>query len=434
MMTLLTSRSSIHAIDTVASEYDSHFVSLVVHDGLNCSARFCASDVWGYVSPTGTEYAIVNSYAHVHIINMNTWKHVFTHRMGKGTVWGDCKTYGHWAYAVKDGDGEVRGITTFDLSRVEAGIVEVVDESHSTVDSLHTSHNIAVDETSGFLYQLGIYIGEYAFVVYSVLSGPPVEVARYPHSFRYVHDAQVITYADGPYDGRQIMFACTGNEATLWIVDVTDKQNMVELATVTYPNARYSHQVWLDEARDYAYLNDEAYVQSNSDVVGTTTFIFDVRDLTNVRHVGTFSNGVFATNHNNFVHRNKLYMANYASGMRIFDINDRIDPREVAYFDTHPPSDLVCVDGRCGSSEFTGAFGIYPFLPSRNILITDTKRGLFVLRERECTNASLNLEHIVRIFRQYIRQDRTTYCDDTNQNRFIDLVEVVNQFRAYLAT
>ena len=433
MMTLLNQPVSQQSF---TSDYKADGVMLVYYDDLNCTLDVvrCANDVWGYVSPSGAEYALVGGYDSVHLYQIYpTQRHIFKHSLGAGSKWGDYKTYKHWAYCVKDLDPDALGITTLDLSRVDSDTVTVVDTSHNSSQSLHIAHNIAVDETSGFLYQMGLSDDGVAFVVYSVLNGPPVEVARYLSQDRYVHDAQVITYTTAPYAGRQIMFACTAEDGTLWVVDVTDKQNMSTLSEVRYPGIdakTYSHQVWLDEAREYAYLNDEVYVQTN--VVGSTTLIFDVRDLTNVQYVQSYSNELFASNHNNYVLANKLYMANYASGLRIADITDRRAPQETAFFDTHPRDDLTCINGRCGSSEFSGAWGMYPYLPSGSLLLTDTVRGLFVLRERSCTEALLDLTHVVRLFRDYLDRVSTQYCDDTDQNGRIDLVEVVDAFRAYV--
>jgi hypothetical protein len=50
-------------------------------------------------------------------------------------------------------------------------------------------------------------------------------------------------------------------------------------------------------------------------------------------------------------------------------------PRETAFFDTYPASD---------NARFHGAWGVYPFLPSGTILVSniDGAGGLFLLREQ----------------------------------------------------
>jgi hypothetical protein len=46
---------------------------------------------------------------------------------------------------------------------------------------------------------------------------------------------------------------------------------------------------------------------------------------------------------------------------------------EVAFFDTYPAN-----DGR----NFDGAWSVYPFLPSGNVLVSDVSNGLYVLTVR----------------------------------------------------
>ena len=43
----------------------------------------------------------------------------------------------------------------------------------------------------------------------------------------------------------------------------------------------------------------------------------------------------------------------------------------IANFDTYPASDAV---------SFSGAWSVYPYLPSANILVNDRSNGLFILR------------------------------------------------------
>jgi len=51
---------------------------------------------------------------------------------------------------------------------------------------------------------------------------------------------------------------------------------------------------------------------------------------------------------------------------------------EVGYFDTYTPSN---------SAGFNGAWGVYPFLPSGNILVSDINSGLYVFRDKTKSSA-----------------------------------------------
>ena len=60
----------------------------------------------------------------------------------------------------------------------------------------------------------------------------------------YTHDAECVTYTgpDAEFSGREICFLY--NENTLTIADVTDKENIEQIARETYDNVYYTHQGW----------------------------------------------------------------------------------------------------------------------------------------------------------------------------------------------
>ena len=69
---------------------------------------------------------------------------------------------------------------------------------------------------------------------------------------------------------------------------------------------------------------------------------------------------------------NRIYQANYTSGLRVVEFGDpgAQDLAEIAYFDTYPQDDDV---------DFDGAWSVYPYLPSGNLIVNDDANGLFVL-------------------------------------------------------
>ena len=62
----------------------------------------------------------------------------------------------------------------------------------------------------------------------------------------------------------------------------------------------------------------------------------------------------------------------YEDGVQVIDISDPSNPRLVGYFDTFPNNN--------GYQGYFGCWGVYPFLPSGNIIASDRKYGLHVLR------------------------------------------------------
>jgi hypothetical protein len=69
-----------------------------------------------------------------------------------------------------------------------------------------------------------------------------------------------------------------------------------------------------------------------------------------------------------------MYQSNYVSGLRILDISDPANPREVAYFDSVP----------AGGNDpgFAGSWSNYPFFESGIIVFTSMREGLLIVRKR----------------------------------------------------
>ena len=70
----------------------------------------------------------------------------------------------------------------------------------------------------------------------------------------------------------------------------------------------------------------------------------------------------------------KYYLSNYRAGIRVLDISQIGDENitELGFFDTYPDSN---------SANFNGAWSVYPFFASNNIVISDIDRGFFLVRD-----------------------------------------------------
>ena len=327
------------------------------------------NDCWGYTSPSGREYALMLTTQGTSVVEVTTpTQPVLVGTInGPSSTWRDIKVYGSRAYAVSEGGS---GIQVIDLSNVDSGTVTL--ENTVTGPGTSATHNIAIDEDSGFLYRLGG--GGEGLRMYS-LANPSTPQYVGSWSQRYVHDAQVVTYTSGPYAGRQIAFCCGGlnggqTDTGLSVVDVTNKNNPVVISQLGYPARAYSHQGWLSADRTRFYLGDE--LDEGSTVSTTTTRVFDVSDPGNASYIGAFDNGNPAIGHNMYERDGILFQANYTSGIRAFDLNqNQNSPPEVGFFDTAPNS---------SSASFNGLWSCYVGFPSGTVIGSDIEAGLFVLR------------------------------------------------------
>ncbi len=347
------------------------------------------NDCWGYTSPAGREYAIIgfdNGTAFVDITDP-TDPQIVAKNWGDESIWQDIKVYGHYAYTATEAERRaIGGIVVYDLEQIDevgGGVAYV--RTINTVGTTTATHNLAIDEVSGFLYRCGGGGSNFSGLRIYDLSDPSQPAFVSSWDDRYVHDAQVVTYTEGLYAGKQVAF-CFANDATgggnpgVDILDVTNKFSIgkvgaINLATgavIGHP-AEFSHQGWLSPDRQYLYFGDE--IDEGSGLYPTTTRVIDVSDLSNPRLVATFTNGGTARDHNIYTLDSLIFEANYRSGLRIFDARDPIAPVEIAFFDTYPPDD---------NARFNGLWSVYPYFPSGTIIGSDIEKGLFVWRFRDC--------------------------------------------------
>ena len=320
-----------------------------------------ANDCWGYTSGSGREYAIVclfDSTVWVEITDPSSPVIVATHS-GPGSSWHDPKIFEDHCYVVSEGGS---GIRVYDMSSIDSGTVTSIGTV--TVGGATNSHNVVIDEDSGYLYRVGTGSGMLIYDLNSSKTSPPFVGSWNGH---YIHDAQAYTYTSGPAAGKEIVYACV-EEAGVWVLDVTNKASVTVMDTVSWPLVAYSHQGWLSDDLKYFYVNDE-FDEGNFGI-DTTTIVIDVSDPANSFVANIFDNGNPAVGHNGYVNGDLLYEANYTSGMRVFDLSvDPLDPPEVAWFDTDPTGDATAT---------TALWSVYPFFPSGIVIGSDTAGGLFV--------------------------------------------------------
>ena len=104
---------------------------------------------------------------------------------------------------------------------------------------------------------------------------------------------------------------------------------------------------------------------------GTRTLVWDVAELDDPVLVKEHRGVARSTDHNLYIRGDRMYQANYTSGLRVLDISVPTSPVELGFFDTYPASN---------QPGFVGAWSVYPFFPSGTIVVTGIGEGLFVLR------------------------------------------------------
>lgn len=347
-----------------------------------------AADIWGWTDPeTKREYALANrsdGTAFVDITDPVNPIYVGDLPTTPGSVpniWRDVKTYKNYALIVADNVGD-HGMQIFDLTLLrDVENPPVVFEPSALYRGIQSAHNVIVNEETGFAYIVGADGGGNSCggELHMVDVRDPMN-PKFAGCFNHVsigqgtHDSQCVVYRgpDHRYHGREICFS--SNATALSIADVTDKKNPVPLASATYPSVGYAHQGWLTDDQRYFYQDDEGD-ELNTDFGGTRTIVWDVAELDDPVLLTEFINQNKASDHNLYVKGDLMYQSNYVGGLRIIDISDRGNPREVGHFDTMPYGD--------DAPGFAGAWSNYPFFESGNIIVSSIREGLFVVRKAD---------------------------------------------------
>ncbi|MEZ5320190.1 MAG: choice-of-anchor B family protein [Vicinamibacterales bacterium] len=385
-----SSQGKVEEFDCASTELTAFLPpSKLTHDGHYIQMN----DIWGWTDPqTGKEWALVGRRDGTTFVDMSDpTKPVPVADLpltdgARPAAWRDIKVYKDHAFIVSDGAGP-HGMQVFDLGRLrsmrpQANGRPVLTNYDALYTEIASAHNIVINEESGFAYSVGSSAGgttcggglhmiDIHDPVHPTFAGCFADDQTGRAGTGYSHDAQCVTYKgpDARYKGHEI---CIGsNERQISIADVTDKKNPKALSRAGYPNVSYAHQGWFTDDHKYFFMNDEGD-ETGGLVEKTRTLVWDLSDLENPKlakeHLGVEP----SSDHNLYVQGNYMYQANYKSGLRILNISDPENPREVAFFDTAPYTD--------NSAGYSGAWSVYPFFKSGVIIVNSIEQGLFLVR------------------------------------------------------
>ena len=356
--------------------------------GGNRGAR--VNDIWGWTDPeTNRDYAIVGRTDGTSFVDVTDPPNpVVVGNLPKpdwapGSTWRDMKVYMNHVFVVSDGAAN-HGMQVFDLTRLREFSGTLLTFDHDAhYDRINSVHNIVINEETGFAYAVGssrggetcgggLHMIDIRDPKNPTFAGCFADERTGRRGTGYSHDAQCVVYR-GPDEEHAGSEICIGaNENAISIADVTDKENPVALSMMTYPNVGYGHQGWLTEDHSYFFMGDETD-ETGRLVANTRTLIWDLTDLDDPILVKEFFTENTASDHNLYIRGNLMFQSNYNSGLRVFDITDVENPREVGFLDTVPGEDFPSMNG---------SWSNYPFFRSGIVVVTSGREGLFVVRHR----------------------------------------------------
>jgi choice-of-anchor B domain-containing protein len=330
------------------------------------------TDIWGWVDPQSeNEYALMGMTNGTAFVDVSVPESpVYLGILPTQTVESDSrdiKVYSNHAYIVADGAG-AHGMQVFDLTRLRTAVPPETFMADVVYNGFSNAHNLAINEDTGFAYVVGTNT---CFGLHIVnINMPNNPIFRECHLSIYIHDTQCVNYRGPDTDHAGSEICMNSAEDRVTIADVSNKSSQVTISEVVYPDLGYVHQGWLTEDHEFLLIDDEFDELSFN--VPTRTHVFDVTDLDAPAYVFAYEAATSAIDHNLYVLDNRVFQANYTTGLRVLEFSDLANSElmEIAFFDTFPDSD---------TANFDGAWSVYPYFPSGTIIVSDISNGLFIL-------------------------------------------------------
>ncbi len=334
-------------------------------DALPYLEDFRYNDVWGF-EQNGREYAILGSTMGVHFFDITDTTIIdyidfVPGRVGPITHH-EFNNYRNYLYVVADQGAS--SLQIVDMQYLPDSVHVVYDNDSLVI----RSHEIHIDTAMQKVYLFGVRSDYFSPGVPVGYPAMILDVAN-PVDPQYlgIFTHNIITYVHDGYVRNDTAFFHCGPDG-LYYGYMGDPQNPVELDVMPfYLDQGYNHSGWLTPDGKHYVMIDETQ--------GMRLKMIDMQPGLNFFTVcGLFETGIGPNNmgHNPHIKGNYLYVSYYQDGVRVFDISDACNPVEVAWYDTWPGDALV--------DEYRGAWGVYGFLPSGKILVSDIETGLYVLR------------------------------------------------------
>jgi choice-of-anchor B domain-containing protein len=317
------------------------------------------SNIWGYVDSLGNEYALVGAQNGLSIVDVTNPTNPIVKFTVAGTnsYWREVQVHGKYAYVTTEGC--CLGLQIINLSNLPASVSSKYwTGSGAIAGTLGRIHSLHIRD--GYAYLNGSQLfGGAALIVSLADPWNPSYISNtavnFSGNFRYVHD-------------------CYVRNDTLWgahiyggffsAFNVANKANPVLINTQNTPN-NFTHNTWMsDNGSSFLFTTDEV---SNSYLAS-----YDVSNTGNMplldRLQGNPGSGSII--HNTYIRNNFAINSYYKDGVTIVDVSRPRNMITVGKYDTYTQG---------AGNGFNGAWGVHPFLPSGNLVVSDINNGLFVL-------------------------------------------------------
>lgn len=275
---------------------------------------------------------------------------------GPDNLWKEIKVYKNYAYVTSEGG---QGLQVVDMANLPS---DKLTNTFYTGDGaiagkLNAIHALHIDTLKGVVYCFGATgVSNKGATMLDIKTDPMNPKYLGSVDKDYIHDGFAhndTLYAAHIYRG----------EMEIWYTG--NKSKPVSLGKIQTPT-KFTHNIWLSENHKYAYTTDENE--------GSYLAAYDVSDPTNIKLVDRIQTnpGTIACVHNTHIINDFAVSSYYTEGFTIVDAHKPDNLVQVARYDTYLPD----IDP---NDIFSGAWGVYPYLPSGTIVVSNIDEGLYVL-------------------------------------------------------
>lgn len=318
----------------------------------NMSFSQTCNDITGFYQDE-REFAVIGLQSGAAIVDITDPYNPFQIEIieGSSSTWRDLKYWDRHVYIGTEAEDGVKIVSVDNLD--EPVLV-------NTVFDFVSSHNIYID-SDGYLYVVGaddndIWIYDLEDPANPNLVGTWNLENETSSQAGYCHDIEV-------YNNK--LYCASIYVGYFRIIDVSNKANPITiLSHFTGTDGISTHDVAISEDENYLFTGDEN--------LGGHIKAWNISDYNNINLIDEYQTpeGEQHSAHNLYIKpgTNNLYISYYADGTRIVDISNPYELEEIAYYDFSDTEGL-----------YVSNWGVYPYLPSGNIISSDRELGLFVL-------------------------------------------------------
>jgi choice-of-anchor B domain-containing protein len=330
-----------------------------------------ASGVWGWTGSDGKEYALLTSrtpggISFVDISTPATPKEIGFIAAGHNSVWHEVTSYKNYCYKVSQQG--THGLQIIDMAPMNQGQAPKLISNFTKYFTF--AHTVYADSTTTPARLYVTYMSTAGVLIMS-LADPtnPVEIGKLPGES---HDM----FARGDK-----LYISTQRRATLEIWNVANPASPVRLSTTSLAakskelgeipanGSTIAHNAWPSEDNKILYTTEET--------ANTTMKSWNIENPAAPKMLGTYIGVKGVITHNVFIRNNLAYVAHYTAGLRIVDITDPANMKELAL---HRPS--------TSNATYGGSWGAYPWYKSGLVIHGDDADGLYIMKPTFSTSVA----------------------------------------------